>query len=510
MVRVESARYGLRGGLALQPSRPESALPFEAAPLPPLLILPLQARAGEAAQPQVQVGEHVLRGQCIARLAGPWDAALHASSSGAVIAIEPRPVALHAAILTVPCIVIRTDGADSALPRLPPCDPALMDRAAVLKRLAEAGVVGMGGAVFSTAAKLACAVEAEVDTLILNAAECEPHIRCDEALLSHQAERIAQGARALAAFLGKPQVLIGLKETLDSAPLEAALTAVGMDEARIVRVPARYTAGAEDLLIRLLTGREVPRAGLPTDIGCVCLNVATVAAAGDALLRGEPLTSRIVTVIGPGLARAANLVVRLGTPAADLTAACGGYTDQASQLILGGPMMGLALADDALPVTKASQALWVAASAQLQAPQVVQPCIRCGACVEVCPVHLLPQQLHAYARSGDAAALEAHALDACIECGCCDVVCPSQIPLVQTFRAAKSELAHAQGQDHRAVWLKSRFEARAARLEQLKTLRENRHQSARDQLRREDPRERLARLKARRQTDNTPPKDGAP
>ncbi|HET7687381.1 MAG TPA: electron transport complex subunit RsxC [Candidatus Macondimonas sp.] len=510
MVRVESARYGLRGGLALQPARPEPALPCEEAPLSPLLILPLQSRAGEAALPQVPVGERVLRGQCIARLPGRWDAALHAGSSGEVIAIEPRPVAVHAEILTVPCIVIRTDGADKALPRLPPCDPVLMDRMAVLQRLAEAGVVGLGGAVFSTAAKLACAVAAEVDTLILNAAECEPHIRCDEALLVHQADRIAQGARTLADFLGKPQVLIGLKETLDAAPLVAALTAVGLDEARIVRVPAHYTAGAEDILIRLLTGREVPRGGLPTDIGCVCLNVATVVAAGDALLRGEPLTSRIVTMSGPGLARAANLVVRLGTPMADLIAACGGYTGQASQLILGGPMMGLALPDDALPVTKASQALWVAAAAQLQAPRPVLPCIRCGACAEVCPVRLLPQQLHAYAHNGDAAELEAHALDVCIECGCCDVVCPSQIPLVQTFRDAKTELAHAQGQDHRAAWLKGRFEARAARLEQLKTLRENRHQSARDQLRREDPRERLARLKARRHTGGIPPKKGAP
>ena len=510
MVRVEPARYGLRGGLALQPSLPEPALPFGEAPVPPLLILPLQSRGGEAALPQVQVGERVLRGQCIARLAGPWDAALHASSSGTVIAIEPRPVALHAGILTAPCILIRTDGADSALPHLPPCDPAVMDRMAVLQRLAEAGVVGLGGAVFSTAAKLACAVAAEVDTLILNAAECEPHIRCDEALLTHQAERIALGARAIATFLGKPQVLIGLKETLDSAPLVAALTAVGLYDARIVQVPARYTAGAEDLLIRLLTGREVPRGALPTALGCVCLNVATIAAAGDALLCGEPLTSRIVTVSGPGLAGAANLVVRLGTPAADLTAACGGYTAQASQLILGGPMMGLALPDDALPVTKASQALWVASAAQCQPPRPVQPCIRCGACVEVCPVRLLPQQLHAYARSGDTAALAAHALDVCIECGCCDVVCPSQIPLVQTFRAAKTELAHAQGQDHRAAWLKGRFEAREARLEQLKIQRENRYQSARDQLRREDPRARLARLKARRQTAGTPPKEGAP
>lgn len=510
MVRVESARYGLRGGLALEPSRPEPALPWEDAPLPPLLILPLQSQTGEALPPQVRVGERVLRGQCIARLPGPWDATLHASSSGVVIAIEPRPVALHAAIRTVPCILIRTDGEDSAIPHLPPCDPALMDRAAVLKRLAEAGVVGLGGAVFSTAAKLACAAAAKVDTLILNAAECEPHIHCDEALLAHQAERIAQGARALAAFLGKPQVLVGLKENFNPAPLVAALEAVGLDTARIVRVPARYTAGAEDVLIRLLTGREVPRGALPTDIGCVCLNVATVAAAGDALLRGEPLTSRIVTVSGPGLARAANLVVRLGTPAADLAAVCGGYTDQASQLILGGPMMGLALPDDALPITKASQALWVAAAVQLQAPQAIQPCIRCGACVEVCPVRLLPQQLHAYARSGDAAALEAHALDACIECGCCDVVCPSQIPLVQTFRDAKIQLAHAQGQDHRAAWLKGRFEAREARLAQLKALRENRHQSARDPLRREDPRERLARLKARRKTDGMPPEKGAP
>lgn len=509
MVRIESPRYGLRGGLALQPSRAEPALSCEEAPIPPLLILPLHLHEQEAPLLQVEVGAQVLRGQCIARPSDPLEPAIHASSSGEVIAITTHPVAQYTLIRPIPCILIRTDGQDRAMAALPRCDPADMNQTAVLQRLAEAGVVGLGGAGFSTAIKLACASAAQADTLILNAAECEPHIRCDEALLAHQADRIADGTRALASFLGMPQVLIGLKETLDPGPLAAALAAAGLSEARIVRVPARYTAGAEDVLIRLLTGREVPRGGLPTDIGCICLNVATVAAAGDALLHGKPLISRIVTASGPGLRRSANLIVRLGTPIADLADACGGYTDQVSQIILGGPMMGVALPDDGPPITKASQAIWAAAVTQLQAPHAIQPCIRCGACVEVCPVHLLPQQLHVYARNMNQAELQVHALDVCIECGCCDVVCPSQIPLVESFREAKTQLAKARGLDQRAVWLKNRFEARQARLAEIKTLRETSRQSARERFLREDPHERLARLKTRRQT-KLPPKEEAP
>lgn len=492
MPRIETARYAPRGGLTLAPVKgPPPA--WRIAPVPPLLALPLEQQAGAPAVPCVAVGDRVQRGQCIARPAGPWDAAIHASSSGTVVAIEPYPVALHTIALR-PCILIRTDGADSALAPLPPCDPARASREAVLRRLADAGVVGLGGAVFSTAAKLARA-DTPITTLIVNAAECEPHIRCDEGLLAHAPEDIASGIQALAVVLGQPEVRVGLKETLDPGPLAAALDAAGLAAVRIIRVPARYTAGAEDVLIRLLTGREVPRGALPVDIGCVCLNVATVAAAGRALLAGEPLTARVVSVSGRGrgLPESVNLITRLGTPVSALLAACGGEAGPAERVILGGPMMGVELADGAVPITKASQAVWLPEAGDLPAPGPERACIRCGACVAACPVNLLPQQLHWHARAADHEALIDHGLDVCIECGCCDVVCPSQIPLVARFRAAKVALAETQALDLRARWLQGRFRAHEARLDARKTQTETQPGA-----RREDPRERLARLRAHR------------
>ncbi len=490
MARIETARYAPRGGLALAPvTGPPPA--WREAPVPPVLALPLEQQAGAEAIPCVAVGDRVQRGQCIARPPGAWDAAIHASSSGEVVAIAPCPVALHT-VAPRPCILIRTDGADSAVAPLPPCDPARESRAAVLRRLAEAGVVGLGGAVFSTAAKLARA-DAPITTLIVNAAECEPHIRCDEALLAHAPAHIAAGIQALAVFLGQPEVLIGLKETLDPRPLAAALDAAGSSAARIIRVPARYTAGAEDVLIRLLTGREVPRGALPLDIGCVCLNVATVVAAGRALLAGEPLTTRVVSVSGRDLSGSANLITRLGTPVSALLAACGGAVAPGQRVILGGPMMGVELANTEIPITKASQAVWMPGAGDLPAPGPERACIRCGACVTACPVNLLPQQLHWHARAADPEALTAHGLEVCIECGCCDVVCPSQIPLVARFRAAKAALAEVQVLDLRARWLKDRFVAHGARLD-ARTARAAEETA----LRREDPRARLARLRAHR------------
>lgn len=499
MVAIETSRYPLRGGLALEPARPAAALPWSDGPIPSVLVLPVESPSGVRASPCVAVGDKVRRGQCIARPPGPWDAAIHASSSGEVIAIEPHLVGQRT-VAARTCILIRTDGEDRPEAPLPRCNPATENRSAVLRRLAEAGVVGLGGAVFSTATKLSCASTTPIATLIVNAAECEPHIRCDEGLLTHCPADIAQGIHALAAFLGQPEVLIGLKETLDPAPLAGALDAAGLDTVRIIRVPARYTAGAEEVLIRLLTGREIPRGALPTDVGCLCLNIATIAAAGKALLEGAPVISRIITASGPGLARSANLSARIGTPVSAILAACGGTTDTAGSLILGGPMMGVALPNDTIPITKASQALWVPAQRPLERIAPVQPCIRCGACASVCPMNLLPQQLYRHARTMDQDALEAHALDACIECGCCDVVCPSRIALVETFQAAKFQLTQIHGLDQRAAWLKERIEARKSRLEARRA-----QQTTQPGTRGEDPRERLARLRAQRARKDVTP-----
>lgn len=438
-------------------------------PLPAQLVVPVQQHIGAPAEVLVEVGQRVLKGQLLARAGAALSAPVHAPSSGFVSAVEARAIP-HPSGLPARCVIIDTDGRDEwiALPA-PIVNPLTADIETLRARLRDAGIVGLGGAGFPTHIKLTPAPDTALDTLIINGAECEPYITCDEMLLRERAREVLSGARIMQQILAVPRCLIGIEDNMPEAhaALIAARAALGEDvrAIEIIAVPTRYPAGGERQLIKTLTNRDVPSNKLPSAVGVVCHNVATAAAVFQAVKYGRPLISRIVTVTGPAVASPHNCEVLLGTPLRALIEAAGGYTEPAPHLRMGGPMMGLPLTSDSLPVIKTCNCLLVTP------PPVVlaeQPCIRCGECVTVCPATLLPQQLYWHARAKEFDKLQTQRLFDCIECGCCDYVCPSHIPLVAYYRYAKTEI-RAQDEDKRkAALARRRHEARVQRLERDK------------------------------------------
>ena len=459
------------GGLRLDARKAMSTRePIAPAPIPPQLVIPLKQHIGQTPEPLVKVGERVLTGQLLARAESDLSAPLHAPSSGTVIAIEEREVP-HPSGLAATCVVIATDGLDewTALP--PPVEDFTgLQPETIRRRIAAAGIVGLGGAAFPTAVKLEAGPDAEIDTLILNAAECEPYISCDDMLMREHSERVIDGLRIIRHALNARHCLIGLEDNKPEAhaALSRALADSGETGIEIVRIPTRYPAGGEKQLIQVLTGKEVPAGSLPMEIGIICHNVGTAAAVYQAVIEGRPLISRIVTVTGAGVAQPRNLEVRLGTPMSALIEACGGYTADADRLLMGGPMMGFSLHTDQLPVVKATNCILAGSAAELPRPAEAMPCIRCGACMEVCPVSLLPQQLYWFARAREFDKAQDYQLFDCIECGACAYACPSHIPLVQYFRFAKSEIRFAEGEREKANLARERHEFRQLRLEREK------------------------------------------
>lgn len=425
----ENKRQSLRGAI-----RP--------APLPEILTLPLSQHIGAPAKPVVAVGDKVLKGQVIAEADGVVSAAVHASSSGTVTAIAESSVP-HPSGQQAPCIVIATDGEERWLDRPPPADYRTLHPSALLASIRNAGITGLGGAGFPTAVKLQ--PRQPIDTLIINATECEPYITADDALIREHAADIIYGIDILARVLDQPrEVLIGIEDNKPEArdALRKALTSrsPSQNNISVVEFPTKYPSGGEKQLIQILTGREVPAGKLPADLGMVCQNIGTTYAIFRAVCHGEPLISRVTTVTGNACGVPGNYQVLLGTPVADLLRAAQFNEDQCQRLIMGGPMMGYTLSDLSVPVVKATNCLLAADSAETPANNFAQACIRCGHCAEVCPVNLLPQQLYWYAKSQDYERLTAHNLADCIECGACSYVCPSDIPLVQYYRAAKGEI----------------------------------------------------------------------
>ncbi len=477
--------HPFHGGLRLDGHKSESLRrDLRKASLPSRLILPLRQNIGDYTRPLVEIGSRVLRGQAIAAASSPISAPVHAPTSGTIGAIDRLPVP-HPSGQPDICIVIEADGEDEAVPA-DLADPGRLTPPQLIERISRAGIVGLGGASFPTSPKLFRGKSHGIETLIINGVECEPYITCDDMLMRRQAAEIMRGTAYLQQILQPRTTLIGIEDNKPEAiaAMQVALAANPLAETEIVTIPTIYPSGGEKQLIQILTGKEVPHGRLALDIGLYCQNVGTCVAITRALEHDEPLISRIVTLTGDNIAQAGNWEVRLGTPIAHLVELAGGYRHPGQgHLVMGGPMMGIELSGDDVPIVKGSNCIMALREEAI--PRRLgyhDECIRCGKCTEVCPARLLPQQLywHSRARAHDRAR-EFHLFD-CIECGCCNAVCPSHIPLVQYYRAAKSEIRAKQRAQFRSDRARARFEFREKRLALIKQQNEERKRRKREAL----------------------------
>ncbi len=475
--------------------------PIVDAPIPKYLILPLLQHIGEPTEPVIKVGEQVLKGQMIAHCKNEdcsltMSAPVHASSSGTVVAIEKRDVP-HPSGLSATCIIIETDGKDEKIGSCQPIPNYMeFEPSRIRQRIARAGIVGLGGAGFPSHFKLK---PEGIDTLILNGAECEPYITCDDRLMQEKAADILKGALILKHVLGgAKRCIIAVEDNKPEA--YQALSEVAEQQIEIIRVPTRYPTGGERQLIQVLTGKTIGRSELPAQHGIVVHNVETARAVYRAVIEGRPLLSRIVTVTGSGVERPQNFEVVLGSPMQGIIEQCG-LKSNANRLIMGGAMMGMALPTADLPVIKTTNCLLVSTADDMAAMNTM-PCIRCGACAEACPINLLPQQLYWYTQAKDFAKVQEHALFDCIDCGCCSYVCPSQIPLVSYFRYAKSEIRTQQFEKQKADLARQRHEFKLFRIEREKAEKAARHKQKAEMANKKDEiSEAVERAKAKKQAE---------
>jgi len=437
-------------------------LPVQPAPLPKRLILPLSQHLGAPAEPCVSVGERVRKGQLLAAANGLVSVPVHAPTSGTISAIGPQPFP-HVSGLPAPAIVLDSDGLEQWTTLQPCPDYRQLDATALLEKIRQAGISGLGGAGFPTAVKLTARAQQKIHTLIINGTECEPYISADDLLMREKADALISGIDILVQLLQPDTVLIGIEDNKPAA-IAAVRAALSGRSYSLKVFPTKYPSGGEKQLIQILTGREVPSGGLPADIGMLCQNVGTCVAIHDAVVLGRPLISRITTLTGSALARPMNVEALLGTPVGELLEFAGLDRSKLSRLLLGGPMMGFTLPALDVPLIKTSNCLLAASRDELPAPAPALPCIRCGDCAAACPASLLPQQLHFFALGQQHEQLKAHHLFDCIECGACAYVCPSSIPLVQYYRAAKSEIRELEHKQLKAEQSRQRFEQRQERL----------------------------------------------
>ncbi len=450
--------------------------PIAQLPLPKRLVLPLRQHVGHLPKVLVAVGDRVLKGQLLAEAEGNISAAIHASTSGVVSAIQEALIP-HPSGLPDHCIVIDADGKDEWMPRTK-VDWRNQDKATLLTSLRNSGIVGLGGAAFPTQVKLRTG-KSHVKTLVINAAECEPYITCDDMLMLERADEILKGIEIAQYLLGAEECLIGVEDNKPEAAEAMRQACAKSPLAQKVRlevlvVPTQYPSGDARQLIKLLTGIEVPNDKRSTDVGVQCFNVATLLAVHRYFDFGEPAVSRVVTITG-NVAQPANYDVLFGTPVTDLVKAAGGALAGTNEYIMGGPMMGFSLPSVDVPVTKATNCI-IASTPNLFPPAPpAMPCIRCVRCADVCPVNLQPQELYWFAKSSNLEKARDYNLFDCIECGCCSYACPSNIPLVQYYRYAKSEIIAQDRAKEAADLARERNEFRLMRIDREKQERAQKH-----------------------------------
>jgi electron transport complex protein RnfC len=439
-----------------------SALSSARAPIPSRLILPLHQHIGQQAKAVVKPGDQVLKGQMLAQAVGMMSAAIHAPTSGTIQDIELQTV-INPSALPELCITLLPDGKEEWIAHAA-IDYRNLSKTALLEKLRDGGIVGLGGATFPTHAKFN--LDQGIQTLVINGAECEPWITTDDRLMRERAAEIIQGIEIIQYLSNPKETLIGIENNKPEAIAAMQLACAGKN-IEVVVIPTLYPSGGEKQLIKILTGKEVPSGGRPRNIGVVCSNVATAYAVHRQINLGEPMISRMITVTG-SVHQPQNFEVLLGTPIAELVQFAGGELDSSASYIVGGPMMGLEVSHAQMPVVKSSNCIIVKSEKLFPPIPTAMPCIRCTRCVEVCPAELQPQDLYWFAKAKNLGKAQAFHLFDCIECGACSYVCPSHIPLVQYYRFAKSEIRANERDKEAADMARERHEFHLLRLEREK------------------------------------------
>ncbi|HAU8297932.1 TPA: electron transport complex subunit RsxC [Vibrio vulnificus] len=447
------------------------------------IVLPLKQHIGKPGNILVNVGDHVLKGQLLTQSNAGFTLPIHASTSGTITAIETRTVA-HPSGLSEMCVVITPDGQDTWCEKQPVIDYSQQSSDYLLDVIRMAGISGMGGAGFPTAKKIQSGL-GRTEILIVNAAECEPYITADDKLLQEHAEEVLQGIEIVEHILQPKLTIIGIEDNKPEAI--KALESAAQNRDIVIRViPTKYPSGGEKQLIKVLTNKEVPAGGIPADIGILVQNVGSLYAIKRAVMDGEPMVNRVVTLTGNTFEIPRNVWVPLGTPVHALLEQFGYQADKKlPRLIMGGPMMGFSLPHANVPITKTSNCILAPTRKEISPAGYEMECIRCGACAEACPASLLPQQLQWHAKAEEFDKCEELNLKDCIECGACAFVCPSEIPLVGYYRQAKAEIRTRAQEADAAERAKLRFEEKKARMEREKEERENRFKKAAEDRRKE-------------------------
>jgi electron transport complex protein RnfC len=431
---LKSFRHGIHPPEAKDET---SGLPIRQFPFAPLLVVPLVQHLGKPSLPVVREGQAVARGQRIARPDGFMSVSMHAPASGTVKSIGPTP---SISGRMVPAVFIEPQpGSTQEVMEGTPCPLASATPGEIVAAIQDAGIVGLGGAAFPTHAKLRIPAERHVDTLIINGAECEPYLTTDHRVMLEQRDDIFTGIRYLLEVTGAERAIVALEANkLDAAEhLRSGLPEDLPASVEVLRV--KYPQGAEKMLISALLGREVPSGGLPLDVHALCINVATAAEIGRLLPHGRGIQERVITITGPAVRHKGNYRIPIGTPLRFLLGEVG-VEEDVTRVFLGGPMMGAAAPSLDIAITKGTSGVVAFDATRAErSHRHVYPCIRCGYCLDACPIRLDPAQLGNLARSQEYTRMadEFHLMD-CFECGSCSFVCPSHIPLVQQFRFAKA------------------------------------------------------------------------